>query len=372
MSLVEKAMSAALQKREEQGALRHLSVQDSKIDFCSNDYIGFAHSEALYKRTVQKMEQLNKLNGSGGSRLLAGNSSYAEELESRLTRIHEAQAAIIFNSGYDANVGLFSSVPARGDTILYDELVHASIHDGIRLSRADSFSFRHNDIAHLQERLQHAKGNIFVAVESIYSMDGDSAPLKDLSEICNSNNASLIVDEAHATGVFGLGLTQQLKLQDKVFARVHTFGKAMGCHGAVILGSSVMIQYLINYARSFIYTTALPLHSLVTIDCAYTLLEHSKDVVVTLLDNIKHFREQASKVGGEWIESSSAIQSLIVPGNENVKKLAMALQAHNFDVRPIRSPTVAKGKERLRICLHSYNTFAQIDELMSRLKENKI
>src|ERR1700722_6830703 len=170
MSLVEKAMSAALQKREEQGALRHLSVQDSKIDFCSNDYIGFAHSEALYKRTVQKMEQLNKLNGSGGSRLLAGNSSYAEKLESRLTRIHEAQAAIIFNSGYDANVGLFSSVPARGDTILYDELVHASIHDGIRLSRADSFSFRHNDMAHLQERLQHAKGNVFVAVESIYSM----------------------------------------------------------------------------------------------------------------------------------------------------------------------------------------------------------
>jgi 8-amino-7-oxononanoate synthase len=311
------------------------------------------------------------LNGSGGSRLLAGNSSYAEELENRLAEIHETQAAIIFNSGYDANVGLFSSVPARGDTILYDELVHASIHDGIRLSRAESFPFRHNDIAHLQERLEHVKGNIFVAVESVYSMDGDGAPLRELCEMCNKNNASLIVDEAHATGVFGLGLVQELKLQDKVFARVHTFGKAMGCHGAVIVGNSILKQYLVNYARSFIYTTALPLHSLVAIDCAYTLVEQSKEVLVKLHDNIKHFHEQASNVGGEWIESSSAIQSLIVPGNESVKKLALAIQAHNYDIRPIISPTVPKGKERIRICLHSYNTFAQIDQLLNMLKENK-
>ena len=372
MSLVEKAMSAALQKREEQGSLRRLSVQKNKIDFCSNDYIGFAHSEALNKMTAQKMEQLAKLNGSGGSRLLAGNSSYAEELESRLAKIHKTQAAIIFNSGYDANVGLFSAVPARGDTILYDELVHASIHDGIRLSRAESFPFKHNDLVHLQERLQQAKGNIFVAVESIYSMDGDSAALNELSEICNRNRASLIVDEAHATGVFGLGLVQQLKLHDNVFARVHTFGKAMGCHGGVIVGSSVLKQYLVNYARSFIYTTALPLHSLVAIDCAYTLLEQSKDIVAKLHDNIRYFHEQASKVGGEWVESSSAIQSLIIAGNKNVKKVAVAIQAYNFDVRPIMSPTVPKGKERIRICLHSYNTFAQIDELLNRLKENKV
>ena len=369
MPSAEKMMSDVLQKRQEQGALRRLTLQENKVDFCSNDYLGFAHSEVLYRMTMQKVEQLAGTNGSGGSRLLAGNSLTVEELEKKLAVIHKAGAALIFNSGYDANVGLFSSVPARGDTILYDELVHASIHDGIRLSRADSFPFRHNDIAHLQERLQQAKGNVFVVVESVYSMDGDSAPLKEICELCGKANANFIVDEAHATGVFGLGLVQQLNLQDKAFARVHTFGKAMGCHGAVIVGSNVLKQYLINYARSFIYTTALPLHSLAAIDCSYTLLGKSDNVISKLHENIKYFREKASKIRGEWIDSSSAIQSLIVPGNEEVKKLALAIQKQNFDVRPIMSPTVQKGKERIRICIHSYNTIAQIGELMGIIEK---
>src|ERR1700739_1091294 len=238
----ERSIAEILSKRESKGALRKLYVTDKGIDFCSSDYLGFARSPLLSSMIDEAMRKLKVTNGSGGSRLLAGNSKYAEDLEDFLAVKHAASAALVFNSGYDANVGLFSSVPATGDTIIYDELIHASIHDGIKLSRATSFPFRHNDVAHLEERLQKAKGNVFVVVESIYSMDGDAAPLENIVELCEKFIAHCIVDEAHATGVFGLGKVQELELQDKVYARVHTFGKAMGCHGAVVLGSALLKQ----------------------------------------------------------------------------------------------------------------------------------
>lgn len=364
----DKSITEILTKREGKGALRKLYVTDKLIDFCSNDYLGFARSPLLAQMTYERMETLNVSNGSGGSRLLAGNSKFAEELEEFLANIHSAQSALVFNSGYDANVGLFSSLPARGDTVIYDELVHASIHDGIRLSRADSFAFKHNDLVHLEERLQKAQGNIYIVAESVYSMDGDAAPLNEIVELSEKYNAHLIIDEAHATGVFGLGLVQQLNLQGRVYARVHTFGKAMGCHGAVIVGSKVLKQYLVNYARSFIYTTALPLHSLVCIECAYKLLEKSNDVVKDLNDKILYFKSRTNKADN-WIRSNSAIQSLVVPGNENVRKIASAIQANDMDVRPIMSPTVAEGKERIRVCLHAYNTRQEIDMLMNVIEK---
>ncbi|MGP8215020.1 MAG: aminotransferase class I/II-fold pyridoxal phosphate-dependent enzyme [Bacteroidia bacterium] len=366
----EKSIAEILSGREKQGALRKLSVSDKGIDFSSNDYLGFARSSLLYSRIEENMNGLKINNGSGGSRLLTGNSAYAEELEAFLAKVHEAPAALLFNSGYDANLGLFSSVPARGDTILYDKLVHASIHDGIRLSKADSFFFRHNDATHLEERLQKAKGNVFVAVESVYSMDGDCAPLDRIIALCEKYHAHCIVDEAHATGVFGLGKIQESGLQDRIYARIHTFGKALGCHGAVVLGSKVLKQYLINYARSLIYTTSLPLHSLVSIKSAYKLLEKSGEETKKLGENIKHFRKKTANADG-WTDSTSAIQSLIVPGNENVKRLAMAIQLNDMDVRPILSPTVPKGKERIRICLHAYNTASEIDELLNVIEQER-
>lgn len=361
----EKAMSFVLCTREERGALRRLSLADAnKTDFSSNDYLGFAQSAVLHKMVKQREAKLKTQNGSGGSRLLTGNTSVAESLEKFLAKKHHTEAALVFNSGYDANAGLFSCVPGREDTIVYDELVHASIHDGIRLSRAASFPFRHNDVSHLETRLKSSKGNIFVAVESVYSMDGDTAPLKEMAALCNKHNAHLIVDEAHATGVFNMGLVQQLKLDNKVFARVHTFGKALGCHGAVVVGSKVLRDYLINYARSFIYTTALPVHSLLTIECAYKLLEKNEKEINKLHDNIAYFRKGIGKKL-EWMNSTSAIQSLVVAGNENVRKLAQAIQKQGMDVRPIMSPTVPRGKERIRVCLHSYNTHKEIDKLLA-------
>lgn len=375
---VENFISNALEKRAALGNLRKLSLSGVKADFSSNDYLGFAAS-GLLNRMVRDVENtMEAQNGSGGSRLLTGNSLFAEELELFLAKYFGTKAALIFNSGYDANIGLFSSLPQRGDTILYDEHIHASVHDGMRLSRADSFAFRHNDTHHLEERLKNARGNIFVAVETVYSMDGDKAPLKEIAALCREKSAHLIADEAHATGVFGKGLTEESGLGSKVFARIHTFGKALGCHGAVVVGSTKLRNYLINYARSFIYTTALPLHSLLTIRCALNLLDNSKDVVNKLHNNIHYFQENIPTheppLRGRGHSSLftlhspslplTPIQNLIVPGNDNVRQLAALLQSKDLDVRPIMSPTVPKGKERLRISLHSYNTEPEINKLI--------
>ena len=310
-------------------------------------------------------------NGSTGSRLLTGNVAYAEQLEKRIAKFHNAANSLIFNSGYDANIGLFSSLGKTGSTIVYDELVHASVRDGIKLSAASAFMFRHNDLKHLEERLKIATGLIYVAIETIYSMDGDHSPLKEIALLCKKYKANLIVDEAHATGIKankGKGLVQEFKIEKDIFARVHTFGKALGCHGAVILGSELLRSYLINFSRSFIYTTALPLKSLVTINQAYQLLEKSNPEIKKLDFLIERFKSRISKNKDiQLIESYSPIQCIVITGNEEVKRISKLLEKSGFDVRPILSPTVPKGKERLRICIHSFNTKEDLDELISSL-----
>ncbi len=335
------------------------------IDFCSNDYLGFARSEKL-KALVQT--ELAKYpdykNGSGGSRLLSGNTAFTEELEQQIAAYHQAETGLIFNSGYDANLGLFASLPQRGDTIIMDELIHACLIDGARLSLANRFSFKHNDLEDLEKKLKNAKGICYLAVESVYSMDGDEAPLMQILQLSQKYNAHLIVDEAHATGVFGSGLVQRLNLQDQVFARTVTFGKALGSHGAVVLGSENLRNYLINFARSFIYTTAPGFHQLVTTKMAYALLKESDSIQTQLQNLISLFKNELQKKHPtQLIPSNSAIQSVIFAGNENVKKAADNLQKNGFDVRAILSPTVAAGKERLRICLHAYNTGQEIMNL---------
>src|SRR4051812_34169388 len=190
-------------KRKDESRFRSLST-NKLIDFSSNDYLGLARSGVLKEAINKELKKFpDYTNGSTGSRLLSGNSAYAEELEQWIADFHYAEAGLIFNSGYDANLGLFSCIAQRNDTILYDQLSHASIIDGIRLSFAASRAFQHNDLIDLEEKLKTAKGNIFVVVESIYSMDGDFAPLKELIELVEKYKAVIIVDEAHATGVFG-------------------------------------------------------------------------------------------------------------------------------------------------------------------------
>jgi 8-amino-7-oxononanoate synthase len=366
VSKAEAFIKIKLEERRDAGNYRMLKPESGLIDFCSNDYLGFARSvDLIVTIDLELSNYPAALTGSTGSRLLAGNTIYAEELEAEIATVHGYPGGLMYNSGYDANLGLFSSLPQRGDTIITDELVHASIIDGARLSYADRYKFKHNDIDSLEDKLKQAKGNIYVGVESVYSMDGDMAPLLEIAEIVQKYNAHLIVDEAHATGVFGLGLVHQLNLQDKVFAQMVTFGKALGCHGAIVLGSDLLRQYLINFSRSFIYTTAAPFHQLASVKMAYGLLQQSGLEQQVLQSNIAFFKNGFNNGNYQLILSNSAIQCLVMGSNKSAKALAGLLQSNGFDVRPILSPTVAAGAERLRICIHAYNTGQEISGLLA-------
>ena len=361
---IENKIRDKLTVRKKKKSLRSLQENSVLIDLCSNDYLGFS-------KTLEVKASKNC--GASGSRLIRGNSSQYERIENNLATFHKAESGLIFNSGYSANIGLFSCIADKGDTIIYDQYIHASTRDGIRLSNARSFSFEHNNSVSLEKKLKQAEGHIIVAIESIYSMDGDQAPLEKIVRICKKYKAYIILDEAHATGVLGQngeGLANSLNLESKLFARIHTFGKAMGCHGAVVLGSEDLKQYLINFARSFIYTTALPELSLNAIESAYNKLKKSPHIISQLHQNISLFKSLVSKrLKAKTISSSSPIQCILISGNETVKKVELEMQNKGFDVRAILHPTVEKGKERIRICIHSFNSQEEIKMCVSSLEK---
>lgn len=370
-------LAKSLENRKQERAFRVLNSSSSLIDFSSNDYLGLSSSEKIYHKAHDVLKHHNILyNGATGSRLLSGNHKLYALTENLLAEFHQTDAALVFNSGYDANLGFFASVPQRGDFIFYDELAHASIRDGIAISHAKAYKFQHNSIESLQNRLlkidKQEGAAIYIVTESVFSMDGDMAPLEELAKIAEKFNAFLIVDEAHASGIFGekgQGLVQELGIQHKVFARINTFGKAPGCHGAVILGSKGLKDYLINFSRSFIYTTALPPHSVATILVVYRELYRGISQIQSLKNNIHYFREQVVKNNLEsaFLESKSAIQSCIIPGNDRVQYVAQNINKEGFDVKPILSPTVPKDKERLRFCIHAFNSEEEINRVLKIL-----
>lgn len=363
-------IASSLKKRKEHGSLRVLKPENSLIDFCSNDYLGFSRSPQLKKLfEIELLKYPDYKLGSTGSRLIAGNDSFTEELENEIAVFHQSEASLIFNSGYDANVGFFSCLPQRGDTIICDEYIHASIIDGVRLSHATRFVFEHNNLKSLEQKLKVSKGRIFIAVESVYSMDGDEAPLIELTVLAKQYDAALIVDEAHAVGIIGQqgkGLVHELGLCNEVFARIITFGKGLGTHGAAILGSSDLRSYLINFSRSFIYTTAASFLSHMAIKAAYSYLKN-EDHQSNLHERIDLFISKMGS-GKNLLPSKSAIQIILVQGNSRCKKIASKAQQEGFDIRAILSPTVAEGSERLRICLHNHNSLNEIQNLCSFLK----
>ncbi len=381
-----KKLEYKLEKRRSDNALRTLSDAVDLIDFSSNDYLGLATNEHLFHEASRILSEREMMwNGATGSRLLTGNNGLYTEVEQKLRKYHRVEAALVFTSGYIANIGFFASVPQRNDVVFYDEFIHASIRDGIKLGNANSHKFRHNDLADLEKKvslLQRRDSGregreIYVVTESVFSMDGDSPDLKELIALCELNNVRLIVDEAHAVGIFGscgCGLVQELGLQKRVFAIIVTFGKAMGCHGAAILGSGGLKAYLVNFARGFMYTTGLPAHSLATILRAYDFISGPKGTGArqSLHGNIAFFKLELKKLDLEqnFVKSNSAIHSCILPGNILVKRIASQLQKEGLDIRPILSPTVPKGWERLRICLHAYNTKNQISTALKLLKRH--
>ncbi|KAJ3275896.1 hypothetical protein HDV01_006762 [Terramyces sp. JEL0728] len=356
-----------LDNRKEKHTLRTLIV-NNLIDFSSNDYLGLAHSQELNQ--IIQSHSLSGL-GSTGSRLLSGHSQESADLERYLADFHQAEDALLFNSGFDANYGVFSCLPQPGDALFYDELIHASVHAGMRASQAKMITpFKHNDLENLLHLIKGYQeihtGNIFIAIESLYSMDGCWSKLEDIAELIRPmENVYLIIDEAHSTGIIGdqgRGYACSLNLQKDVLVRVHTFGKAVGCHGAVVLCSPLLKQYFINYSKPVIFSTFLPSHSLLSIKCAYEyFIKNSSELNLKLYSLIKRFRERMTSKN--LLESDSPIQGLVVPGNINVIAAGEYLKKKGFGVYPIRSPSVPKGTERIRICIHAHNTVQEIDAL---------
>jgi 8-amino-7-oxononanoate synthase len=351
-------LSTRLQRRKDQGLLRSLQSTAGLIDLTSNDYFGFAKDREESKGGDRS--------GATGSRLLTGNSPFYEELEEKIARFHRAESCLIYNSGYTANLGLLSALGSDSVYFLYDLEIHASMIDGMHLSDAKSIPFRHNDLNSLERRLKTAKFPAFVLVESIYSMSGDCAPLIDIAMLCAQYGAYLIVDEAHATGVCGLngeGLVTELGLESQVFARVHTFSKALGAHGACVLGSGILKEYLLNFSRPLIYTTALSSAALASIAAKYERLEREAQRQQRRLKGlIAYFCEKTG-----FKNMQSPIQPIYLSGIETLYSLSQMLKAKGLDVRAVVAPTVPRGRECLRVVLHSFNREEEIDQLVQLL-----
>jgi 8-amino-7-oxononanoate synthase len=360
-----------LAKRKMDGNYRQLTLKGGGIDFLSNDYLG------LSKDAILATSFSNQ--GSTGSRLLSGNSANAEICERFLAAHFNVDSALVFSSGYNANIGFFSCVPLRGDIILYDECIHVSMKDGFRLSFADAFPFKHNDLEGLEKKINRIKGkldqnaSIYVAVESLYSMTGDISPLKNLVSLSQSLSYKLIVDEAHSVGVFGkngTGLVAELGLSDSIFARIITFGKAFGFHGAAVLGSKQLTEYLINFSRSFIYTTALPPKDFDTI-VSMIGTEDLSSRQKLLQEKIDWFN---TKIPTGLVSSDlcSPIKMIQIDRLDTIQFLVSQLLAANISIKPILYPTVPIKQQGLRICLHSFNTLEEITLLCSILATLKL
>lgn len=361
-----------LEKRANKGTLRELSFFEGKTDFLSNDYLGYSKNPTIFENfyeslPLKKFETPTFL-GSTGSRLLSGHHKKTEQFEKYLAHFFKSEDALIFNSGFSLNGGLLECLPSENDILLMDQNIHASLKMGAGLSKAKVFYFRHNDLNHLEERLKKFSGkNIFVVIESLYSMDGDIAPLKEIASLKKNYSFELIVDEAHAIGIFGAlgeGLCVRENIHHQTLARIVTFGKAMGQQGAAILGNSLLKNYLVNFCQSFIYTTGISPLNIAALWSAFEYRENNHFEVEELFNNINYFKNTLNfnlKFEGPIFGITCSDISLL-------KEVSNDLMKENILARPIFSPTVKRGTERLRIIIHSFNTKKELDLLANILK----
>ena len=364
------ALERDLEHLRERQRFRRLDAR-SGFDFSSNDYLGLADSSELREAAAAALDRGLAI-GSGGSRLLRGNHGEHEALEEDAARFFGSEAALFFATGFTANSALLSTLPQRGDGLFYDELIHASCHEGIRLTRAEARPVRHNDAGAFADAIRkwRSVGNRrrpWIVVESLYSMDGDRAPLAQLAEIAERHEAVLIIDEAHATGVFGRGgrgLASELEGKDNVIT-VRTCGKALGCEGALVCGPQVVRSFLINRARGFIFSTA-PSPLMAALVRASLLLIQDDDRRERLRKRVAHASERLEPVGGTV--SGSQIMPLIIGEDGATMRAAARLQSLGFDVRGIRPPTVPEGTSRLRISLTLNVDEHAIDALADALR----
>lgn len=346
---------AALHALKEDDRLRRLRPREG-IDFVSNDYLALASAPRMKKAVFAALEAGTPI-GAGGSRLLRGNCEEHERLEAEAAQFFGAETALFFGGGYVANFALLTTLPQRGDLLVLDALVHASIHEGARTGRADFRISAHNDPQSVENtirdwRTQGGMGRVWIVVESLYSMDGDFAPLKDLVAIADRHDGFLMVDEAHATGVYGelgRGLTASYEGQENLLV-VHTCGKALGAAGALVTASTAMRDFMVNRCRPFIFATAPSPLMAVAVREALLILQQEPERQQRLAKLVAFTHREIGVRGGRS-PSASQIVPYIVGDNGRAMRLASRLQARGFDIRGIRPPTVPVGTARLRISL---------------------
>ncbi|MCY3941374.1 MAG: 8-amino-7-oxononanoate synthase [Gammaproteobacteria bacterium] len=371
---VRRAIREALAEREKAGLLRNLETAPGGIDFCSNDYLGLARDRRLRGRIAALAAESAAPQGATGSRLISGNHPAIEALEAQLAGFYSSEAALVFSSGFAANLGLLASLGGVVKTLVCDRLLHASAIDGGRLSGAQRLIFAHNDMRDLDARLGELKSGrtAAIVVETVYSMDGDFAPLEEIANLADRYDAAVVVDEAHANGVLGpagRGGVVAAGLQDRVLARVVTFGKALGLQGGAVLCSQELREYLVNFARSFVFSTGVSPLWAASVQTVYEMLPDLNAERELLLDNVSRFRERAAESAQPWLPSESWIQCLRVPGARRITRVSGVLRSRGLAALPIRAPTVPAGKERIRVCLHAHNTREEIELLFNAVDE---
>ena len=364
---------AALNALKDDDRLRSLTPR-AGIDFSSNDYLALAGCQRMRKAVAAAVEAGTPI-GAGGSRLLRGNCAEHESLEAEAARFFGAEASVFFASGYIANFAVLTTLPQRGDLLVLDALVHASIHEGARAGRAEFRLSAHNDANSIEDvirtwRSEGGKGRIWIVAESLYSMDGDFAPLEAIVAIADRHDAFLMMDEAHATGVFGpngRGLTAAYEGCENLIA-IHTCGKALGAAGALVTTTGLLRDFIVNRCRPFIFSTAPSPLMAVAVQEALSILRDEPErqqCLANLIDFAHH--EIGARQG--WRLSGSQIMPFIVGDNARAMALAVALQARGFDIRGIRPPTVPAGTARLRISLTNNVDQRDVRAMLAALAE---
>ena len=371
---IRRTIREALSEREKAGLLRTLETARGGIDFCSNDYLGLARDRRLRGRIAAVAAESAPPQGATGSRLISGNHPEIEALEAQLSGFYASEAALVFSSGFAANLGLLASLGGVVQTLVCDRLLHASAIDGGRLSGAKRVIFAHNDMRDLKARLGELPSaeTAAVAADTVYSMDGDFAPLEEIAVLAEEKDAAVVVDEAHANGVLGpagRGGVVAAGLQDRVLARVVTFGKALGLQGGAVLCSQDLRDYLVNFARSFVFSTGVSPLWAASVRAVYDMLPDLNAEREQLLANVSHFRGRVAESAQPWLPSESWIQCLRVPGARRITQVGGVLRSRGLAALPIRAPTVPEGEERIRVCLHAHNTREEIDFLFSAVDE---
>ncbi|KAF5644451.1 pyridoxal phosphate-dependent transferase major domain protein [Fusarium sp. NRRL 52700] len=396
-------LEVALDQRRADHSLLTLHRFEHKVDFSSNDFLSLATSGVLRDAFLEELkDNPNFAMGSTASRIADGNNAYMEAVEKQIAEFHGAEGALLVGSGYDGNCAIFSAVPRPGDVIVYDELIHASAHDGMKSSMATTqLPFKHNDAEALREVLLELKTNeslirdgsrcVLVAVESVYSMDGDVTPLAEIvsvvQEILPAGNGQIIIDEAHSTGLLGKngrGLVCELGLEKKVAIRLHTYGKGLGTTGAAILASPSVLDTLLNFARPIIFTTAPSFPMVAAIRAGYKLMESGQTqqlqervqkLVRMFCDIIKESNVWQDAVDSgicsipvsEKVESRSFVTQFLPVWTRQGQNyfLTMHLHRDGFNATPIDPPVVPRGTGRVRLVIHAGNTDEEVEGLAS-------